>query len=117
VSRAALAFVLLLAAGSGCMNGDVPITFTVAWRHAAGCAAGQPTQVMITVTVDDRDVPPDQVTVQGSVQGCTGQIGAAQASVLCPEAASAGGMVTVSDTLGNSTHKSFTIEACRDGQS
>jgi hypothetical protein len=96
-------------------GGEAPVIESVAWTHAEGCVMGTGSDVTIVVTVADADTDAAELVFEGNVVGCTGPIDAAEATVLCPQVAPYGAMVTVSDPEGNDDTLDFMIEPCVDG--
>jgi hypothetical protein len=114
-------FVLIFLVGCGedhhddGVHADGPTIMTVAWTHAAGCVAGTAGDVTIVVTAIDPNDPQTDLTVAGTVSGCTGSIDAFSSTVNCPNAAAANGSLSVSDPEPHTAMATFTIMPCMDG--
>ena len=99
--------------GSGGADGSTPTITMVAWEAAAGCAQGQRSDVVVTITASDSDTDAGDLIYSGSVGGCEGPINAAVSTISCPNVAPYPGTVMVSDPDGNdSTPVTFTIGIC-----
>ena len=103
--------------GSG-GGGESPIVTMLEWDTAADCTAGVGSAYMITVTAEDADTPSQDLSYDGSVRGCTGEIDDVTSTVDCPNAAPYAGTVVVTDEKGNPSNTvSFTIGVCDQDQS
>lgn len=97
--------------GSGA--GSVPTITMVAWEAASGCANGQRSDVVVTITATDPDTDVGDLIYSGSVGGCEGPINAAVSTISCPNVAPYPGTVMVSDPDGNqSTPVAFGVGIC-----
>jgi hypothetical protein len=102
--------------GSNGGNGAAPEVTDVAWTAAADCTRGTTSDVVITVTASDPDTNETDLIYSGSVTGCAGAINAAISTVSCPNAATYGGTVMVSDPGQNdSIPVSFDVPVCASG--
>jgi hypothetical protein len=93
-------------------SGESPIISDVTVAFDPNCVAAFSSPVLITTTAVDEDTDIGDLTYSGSVEGCTGSIDSASASVSCPQLAPYSGSVTVTDPEGNSDTESFTFGVC-----
>ena len=99
--------------GSGGAGSSTPTITMVGWEAAAGCAQGEPSDVVVTITAIDSDTDAGDLIYSGSVVGCEGPIDAVASTISCPNVAPYPGTVMVSDPDGNnSTPVTFTIGIC-----
>ena len=83
----------------------------VAWA-TSNCSQGTASEYVITVTVTDPDTDAGDLTFDGSVVGCFGQIDAVVSTITCPNVAPFAGTITVMDPQNNMDQVSFQIGIC-----
>jgi len=99
--------------GSGGNGAAAPFITSVSWEAAAGCAQGQRSNVVVTVTATDADTNVANLIYSGSVSGCNGPIDGAVSTISCPNVATYPGTVMVSDPDGHdSAPVAFSVGVC-----
>ena len=100
-------------AGAG--GGAAPEITDISWAPVGVCNSGQSGDYEVLVTAMDPDGSTDDLTYDGSVQGCTGAIDAAASTINCPNAQPYTGSVFVEDLDGNpSAAVEFSVRICAD---
>ena len=103
--------------GSG-GSGQSPVITMLEWDTEANCTVGVESDYTITVTANDPETPAQDLTYDGSVTGCRGEIDDVTSTVVCPNAAPYAGTVVVVDDDGNSSSTvSFRIGVCDQDES
>jgi hypothetical protein len=100
--------------GSG-TPGGAPVINSVTWTQDAGCTPGTGSDVTIVVDATDPDNDAAELTFSGLIIGCTGEVTAAEVTILCPQVAPYNGTITVEDPDGNSDDIDIEILVCEDG--
>lgn len=97
-------------------GGQPPVITMLAWDTADDCVMGTASDYTVTVTAEDPDTPSENLTYDGSVTACTGEIDDVTSTVNCPNNAPYPGMVVVTD--GNQSDTvTFRIGVCDQDQS
>ena len=97
--------------GSG--GGGSELSVQVLWGPVGPCEQGMASSYEVEVVPMNQD---GEVTIVGSVGGCTGDIVTTEVNELdCPNNAPYPGTVTVTDEGGGMVSVAFTIEVCEDG--
>ena len=100
------------AGGNGGSSGPDPVITDIAWEPAGQCEDGVTSNYTITVTATDDEDMPTELTYDGSVSGCNGEINDEVSTISCPNRASYEGRLTVEDTDGNTSPAIFRMDVC-----
>jgi hypothetical protein len=92
-----------------------PTINSITWTQAEGCMEGTVSDVNIVVDVTDPDNDVSELTFSGLIAGCTGEVEAADTTIMCPQLSPYTGTVTVEDPDGNEDDLEITIDVCVDG--
>ena len=101
----------------GIGDNEAPVITMVAWAPVGACppSGGGSSDYTVTVTAMDDNTAPMDLTYEGSVGGCDGQIDAPVSTINCPNAALYNGMVVVRDESLASVPVNFAIDVCETG--
>jgi len=96
-------------------SGNRPSISGVSWTQDSACVQFTPSNVTISVTVNDPDNAVNELTFFGSVSRCSGTISGAVSEISCPQAGQYSGTVTVTDPDGNTDSINFAFGPCDNG--
>ncbi|MFQ5676105.1 MAG: hypothetical protein ACE5G1_09430 [bacterium] len=97
-------------------SGELPSILRVSWTQDPACSQFTPSNVTISLTVNDPDNAVNELTFSGSVSSCSGSITGLISEITCPQVGQYSGSVTVTDPDGNSDSISFSFGPCQNGE-